>query len=109
MKPFRTQLFLAALDDGGIPRPVAEYCFCSARKWRFDFAWINDRVALEVQGGIFRRGRHTQGAALLKEWEKLNTAACLGWRVLYCQPDDLLRLVTIDTIREALAWKEVEH
>lgn len=43
-------------------------------------------VAVEVQGGIWTNGRHTRGAALVKEWQKLNTAAALGWRVLFVAP-----------------------
>ncbi len=59
-------------------------------------------LAVEVQGGIFIQGRHSRGAALLKEWEKLNTAAILGWRILYCQPQDLLKKEMAETIKQAL-------
>jgi hypothetical protein len=80
---------------------VPEYQFAPPRKWRFDFAFEN-RVALEVQGGIFSGGRHTRGAALLKEMEKLNTAAKMGWRVLYCIPQNLCFMETVDMVKEAL-------
>lgn len=73
----------------GFPEPVAEYRFAPPRRWRFDFCWPNHRLALEVQGGLWTRGRHTRGAALLKEHEKLNTAAAMGYRVLFCTPDDV--------------------
>lgn len=73
----------------GIPEPVYELKYHPTRKWRWDLCWPDKLVALEVNGGIFIRGRHSRGAALLKEWEKLNTAASLGWRVLFCQPADL--------------------
>lgn len=69
--------------------PVAEYKFHPTRKWRFDYAWPERLLALEVQGGIWTSGRHVRGAALKKEWEKLNEAATLGWRVIYCEPQDL--------------------
>lgn len=72
-----------------ISQPAAEYKFHPSRKWRFDFAWPDRLLALEVQGGIWTSGRHVRGASLLKEWEKLNEAATLGWRVMYCQPQDL--------------------
>lgn len=39
---------------------------------------------------------------MLKEWEKLNEAAALGWRVIYCQPDDLCTLATVDLIKRCL-------
>lgn len=64
--------------------------------------WDRVKIALEVQGGIFVNGRHSRGAALLKEWEKLNTAAEMGFRIIYCQPCDLLTKQTADTIRKCL-------
>ena len=65
---------------------VAEYVFCDGRNWRFDFAIPSKKIAIECQGGIFNGGRHTRGAALLKEYEKLNTAAAMGWQVFYAGP-----------------------
>jgi hypothetical protein len=86
----------------GVPQPVAEHRFHTQRAWRFDFAWLEQKVAVEVQGGIWTRGRHTRGAALLKEWEKLNTAAALGWRILYCQPANLCGGQFIGLLKTAL-------
>lgn len=85
-----------------VPLPVFEYEFCMSRKWRFDLCWPDRKVALECQGGIWKQGRHTRGAALLKEWEKLNMAAICGWRILYCQPADLCTMATLRLIRLAL-------
>lgn len=59
-----------------------EHAFHPARKWRFDFAWPRERVALEVDGGVFTGGRHTRGAGFEADAEKLNEAALLGWSVL---------------------------
>lgn len=72
-----------------VPPPVIEHVFAPPRKWRFDFAWPDLKVALEVQGGVFVQGRHTRGAHLRKEHEKLNAAAVAGWRVLFAMPDTL--------------------
>lgn len=116
------QIVKAFFRQYGIPEPVFELKFHNERRWRFDLSWKgctcsgqfkegsscgmgcleNVRVALEIQGGIFIQGRHSRGAALLKEWEKLNEAACDGWRILYCQPKDLLTKQMADTIRRAL-------
>jgi hypothetical protein len=73
-----------------LPSPVFELRFAPPRRWRFDVAWPDRMVALEVQGGLFVNGRHSRGAALLKEHEKLNAAAALGWRVLYVVPTRLV-------------------
>lgn len=93
----------AFFTQSGLPEPIFEYRFHPERKWRFDIAWgAPQRVALEVQGGIFIAGRHSRGAAILKEWEKLNTAACMGWRILYVQPKDLCLTSTVEMIKWAL-------
>src|SRR5882672_4985229 len=79
----------------GVPAPTPEYRFAPPRRWRFDWALVEQRIALEVQGGLFLPGgggRHSRGAALRKEHEKMNAAAALGWRVLYCMPETLLTL-----------------
>ena len=88
-----------------IPEPVFEYRFHPVRKWRMDLAWLEQRVFIEVQGGIFVQGRHSRGAAMLKEWEKINTASGMGWRVLYCQPKDLCTMETAEYIRTALEYE----
>ena len=89
----------------GIPVPLAEHPFCTGRKWRFDFAWPARRVAVEVQGGIWTRGRHTRGAALVKEHDKLTMAAVLGWRILYCQPEDVASTRFARQIKAALEFE----
>ena len=87
----------------GLPVPVFEYRFHVVRKWRIDIAFPENKLAIEVQGGIFINGRHSRGAALLKEWEKLNTLAEMGWRVMYCQPQDVCLNDFVMQIKNALA------
>lgn len=94
--------FVAMCTRLRLPEPVRELRFHAYRKWMFDYAWTADGVALEVQGGLFTQGRHTRGAALLKEHEKLNAAAEDGWRILYTTPDQLLDLATFKMIGRAL-------
>ena len=75
--------------QSGLPEPHYEYVFAPPRKWRFDVAFPSALLAIEVQGGIWTHGRHTRGAALLKEHEKLNRAAELGWRIVYLTPQTI--------------------
>lgn len=63
-------------------QPVREYKFDSVRKWRFDFAWPNLLLAVEVEGGIWTNGRHTRGKGFLDDCKKYNHAVLNGWRVL---------------------------
>lgn len=86
----------------GIAAPVPEYRFSPPRKWRFDWAWPEALMAIEQQGGLFNGGRHVRGAALLKEYEKLNAASALGWRVLLFTPAQMVAPTTFVTVRAAL-------
>ncbi len=75
---------LLTLDTGA----VAEFKFHPTRKWRADFAIPGAKILIEVDGGVFSGGRHTRGAGFIKDQEKLNAAACLGYRVLRFTPAD---------------------
>src|ERR1019366_1704186 len=101
-KPESMNLNTLMLTESTGHKPTPEFRFDPKRRWRFDYAWPDFKVALEVQGGIFIQGRHSRGAALLKEWEKLNRAAELGWRILYCQPDNLLKTATLAQLKRTL-------
>jgi hypothetical protein len=70
----------------GLPMPVTEHRFSPGRKWRFDFAFPDRMLAVEVEGGVWNRGRHTRGAGFEKDCEKYNHAAALGWRVVRFTP-----------------------
>lgn len=51
------------------------------RKWRLDFAWVSQKVALEIEGGVWMRGRHVRPAGFIADCEKYNAATLNGWRV----------------------------
>ena len=59
-----------------------EYRFHDVRRWRFDFALTDWWIAIEVEGGIFTRGRHTRGSGFTSDLLKYNAAVALGWSVL---------------------------
>ena len=63
-------------------QPIAEYPFAKPRRFRFDFAFPIERVAVELEGGVWSGGRHTRGAGYESDCEKYNLASLLGWRVL---------------------------
>lgn len=101
--------FLAALVPLHIERVEREYRFHPKRKWLFDFAWPNARVALEVEGGVWTRGRHTRGAGFLADIEKYNAATLDRWRVFRCTPDTLCTPATLDLIEQAVAGSTGSH
>lgn len=86
----------------GLPPCATEYRFHPTRKWRFDFAWVEFAVALEVDGGVWTRGAHGRGSGIVRDIEKGNAAVMLGWRVLRVQPRDLRTMATVEMIRKTL-------
>ncbi|EJW93329.1 hypothetical protein EVA_18564, partial [gut metagenome] len=69
---------------------VKEFKFHPTRRWRFDYALPEYKIALEVEGGVWTGGRHTSPKGFLGDMEKYNTATLMGWRVLRTTPDELL-------------------
>ena len=64
-----------------IPPPVAEYKFHSKRRWRFDFAWPLEKVAVEIEGLTREGGRHQRPEGFRGDCEKYEAALLAGWRV----------------------------
>lgn len=97
---------------------IKELAFCPGRKWRFDYALPEVKIAVEVEGGTFKKrtyrnkegvlitttgGRHNSATGFLNDMEKYNEAAVLGWRLLRVTPDKLITTSTIEMIRRAIA------
>ncbi len=83
----------------GLPEPHLEYRFAPPRRWRFDFAWPDWRLAIEVDGGAWVQGRHTRGGGFRKDMEKNNAAMLLHWRVLHYMPDQLQKNAIADLMQ----------
>lgn len=85
-----------------------EYRFYPKRKFRFDAAIIDYKIAIEFEGNIYpvecknckgkgcrscnfsskSIGRHNRGKGYSKDLEKYNLATLNGWRILrYCTED----------------------
>ena len=79
---------------------VREHVFAPPRRWRFDFAWPDLMVALEVEGGSWIRGGHNRGADFERNAEKYNEAALQGW---------LLIRVTTNMIKDGRAVAVAER
>lgn len=109
-------LFLAAwrLLAPGSPEPVTEYRFVSAalprkgiraalkelglQDWRFDYVFLEHRLAIEIDGGQYiiakgRGGRVSVGGRHNTDSDrwKRNVAAMMGWRVMIFSPQMLER------------------
>lgn len=96
-------LLLAQVRGAKLPEPALQHRFHPVRRWRFDFAWTEPMVALEVHGGGWVGGKHNRPLGMAKDFEKSNTAQLMGWRVLHATGDMVNDGRALDVIREALA------
>ena len=85
-----------------LPAMEREYRFHPARKFRADFAFVNERLLVEIDGGQWSPGggRHNTTADL----EKRNLAMLAGWRVLHFNGDMVTNHIfeCIQQVRAAL-------
>lgn len=63
---------------------VREYQFDTVRRFRFDYAILEPKIAIEIDGGLWidGGGRHNRAKGFINDMEKLNLAASQGWRIL---------------------------
>jgi very-short-patch-repair endonuclease len=74
--------FLLYWQSLGGPELKREFRFHPTRKWRADFAHIESRSLIEIEGGIYIQGRHNRPQGFAADAEKYLEAALGGWRVL---------------------------
>lgn len=105
-------IFFQVLKTFNLPIPTPEYKFCPARKLRADYCFIEEKLILEQEGGIFPfmrtrkdgtkykvQGAHGSVTGILHDIEKYNEAAALGYKVIRVRPDELLTTKTMDLLR----------
>lgn len=92
----------AQLDQDVVPLYVTEHVFSPPRKWRFDIAWPEHMLALEIEGGIYSRGRHNRPIGFEKDCEKYNIAILEGWRVLRVTSRQVMEGHALDWVKKAL-------
>ena len=85
-----------------LPKPVQQYKFHPTRRWKADFCWVEEKLIVEVQGGIWMQGRHSRGGGYIKDCEKMNEAVLLGYKYLKVCKEHIDSGQAIDWIRKAL-------
>lgn len=98
------------LTEKGLAPFERQFLFCDNRLWRFDFAWPKLGVAVEIEGGVWVNGRHIRPSGFIKDMEKYNTAAILGWKVLRYLPKQVGAIYALTEIKMAMknSMRELE-
>ena len=65
----------------GGPELIEEFMFHPTRRWRSDFAHLESKLLIEIEGGAFG-GRHTRGKGFLEDLDKYASAWLHGFTVL---------------------------
>jgi hypothetical protein len=94
-KGLLTKLLLAAIKDEGLPAPQLEWRFHSIRKWRFDAAWPDQMIAIEIHGGVYSFGHHVRGKGFEDDREKANEATVMGWRLLEYSTGQVKKMIPL--------------
>lgn len=89
--------------------PVREYKFHPKRKWRLDFAWPEEKLAVEIEGAVWTGGRHTTGVGFTTDCEKYAEAMCLGWTILRVTGSQVHSGQAIDWLLRVYAQKHARN
>jgi hypothetical protein len=52
-----------------------------SKRYRLDFAHPDSRTGIEIQGGVYNRGRHVTGSGYERDCRKYNLAYTSGWTI----------------------------
>ena len=93
-----------------LPEPIREYRFAPPRRWRFDFAFPQQLLGIEIHGGQWSGGRHNRGAGLQSDCEKQRAAIKAGWRILPYTTSDMNErpVQVIEEVMEVLFGHEIK-
>ncbi len=90
MKGENERLLFEILNDAYPGQWVREHKGIQERRFRFDCANPEMKIAIEIEGGIWMpKGAHNTGMAMSKDMEKYNLAVLEGWKVLRYSPETL--------------------
>ena len=93
---------LYQIKQADLLTPDREYRFHDTRRWRFDFAYPDKKIAIEVEGGVYRGGRHTRGKGFTNDCVKYNTANELGWTVYRYTTEQVQKGEAINQLKRVL-------
>lgn len=85
-----------------LPEPIREYQAIKGRKFRFDFAWLEHRLLVEVNGGTYTKGAHSTGQGIARDYEKIRLGQDCGWKVYPFDGKAIKSGEAVEIIRQAL-------
>jgi very-short-patch-repair endonuclease len=99
-------LFAFQLDALGLTGYVREYPAIPGRKFRYDFAFVKERLLVEVNGGTYAKGAHSTGQGIARDYEKIRLGQDCGWKVYPFDGKAIKSGEAVEVIRQALEINE---
>jgi len=105
------ELFAAQIKERGLSAPVRQYPFAKSisRLYRADFAFLDEMLIIEINGGLFNFGRHARGAGVENDLERCALAAALGWKIMGFSPRQVKSGWGIEMTAVALGLREMDR
>lgn len=83
--------------------PMREAELIPGRKWRFDFYFPKDNLAVEIEGATkYGRSRHSRGEGFEEDCRKYNAASLQGIKLLRFTTEMVIAGEAIDTVIKVL-------
>ena len=85
-----------------------------SKRYRLDFAHPASRIGIEIQGGVYMRGRHVTGSGYERDCRKYNIAYTSGWTIFLLTSTMTKDLFWFDLIaayidQSMLMLQQVDH
>ena len=96
--------FASLLRENGLPPGEREY---PLGQWRLDFAWPVEKVAVEIDGGVYSGGSHVTGEGHDRDCAKANFALMNGWTLYRLTSTMLCKGGGFEAVLDALRQRGV--
>lgn len=103
------------IEQAGLPLPIlqAQLAKPLGRGYVYDGAWIEERIAYEVNGATFVTGGHSTGTGLNRDYRKWNAAILLDWWLFVFDSKMIQKprggeSEAIGTLRKAFGWRNTD-
>ena len=96
------ELFALRVRAEGLPEPVREYAVPGIPRFRYDFAWVAQKLLVEINGGTWGHMGHSTGKGIARDYRKSRMAQALGWRCYPFTGDEVKDGTAVEVVRKAL-------
>jgi len=89
MKGENERLLYEILNEAYPGKWKSDCMFLDGRKHKGDAINESEKILIEIEGGLWIKGRHNQPIGYMTDMEKYNLATLQGWRILRYTPETL--------------------